>query len=391
MVDLCAGYGVNAALLRFRVTLDDLYTLYDAESTPPLHAGVSLEDWDRRFFASRLLWQRVHRPRGRDRQGGTCSSNAESVGLVDYGASEDLEDGEPSTELRRRLLGANLVTITGGMGYIGPRTMGTSSRTSDRPFCRGLSRFRWSGLRWGPFSECFPTSACGSRSGTTRRSRKDALRTAKTASISSLTCAVTRRRRRCRPSIFKRGCSVRGRPTKPTSCRSATSCKRRSETRRVQTSQVCAAISAFGRSTTSISRHRMIDRIAHSRSRRRARESGTECARRDGPLPSRDYWTRERNPAHLQRRRHACGQRRDLQPRRPAGDSGRGAPSKPRATARPSCTYSARMKRGGLPNSMACSRLFWRLRIESSLHVIRLASNRCSWRALAKALPLHRS
>ena len=27
MVDLCSGYGVNAALLRFRVTLDDLYTL----------------------------------------------------------------------------------------------------------------------------------------------------------------------------------------------------------------------------------------------------------------------------------------------------------------------------------------------------------------------------
>ena len=124
VVDLCAWYGVNAALLRFRVTLDDLYTLYDAESTPPLHAGVSLEDWDRRFFASRLCGDGSIGPVVAIDKAERAVRYAESVGLVDYGASEDLEDGEPSTELRHRLLGANLVTITGGMGYIGSRTMG---------------------------------------------------------------------------------------------------------------------------------------------------------------------------------------------------------------------------------------------------------------------------
>ena len=34
MVDVCAGYGINAALLRHSVNLDDLYDLYDSDATP---------------------------------------------------------------------------------------------------------------------------------------------------------------------------------------------------------------------------------------------------------------------------------------------------------------------------------------------------------------------
>ena len=123
MVDVCAGYGVNAALLRFHVTLDDLYTLYDAERTPPLRAGMSLEDWDKRFFVSRRRGNGSIGPVIAIDKAERAIRYAKSVGLVDYGASEDLENGEPSRELRRRLLRAKLITITGGMGYIGPRTM----------------------------------------------------------------------------------------------------------------------------------------------------------------------------------------------------------------------------------------------------------------------------
>ena len=78
---------------------------------------------NRRFFASRLRGNGSIGPVIAIDKAECAIRYAESVGLVDYGASEDLEDEEPSTELRRRLLGASLVTVTGGMGYIGPRTM----------------------------------------------------------------------------------------------------------------------------------------------------------------------------------------------------------------------------------------------------------------------------
>ena len=155
MVDLCAGYGVNAALLRFRVTLDDLYTLYNAESTPPLRAGVSLEDWDRRFFASRLRGNGSIGPVIAIDKAECAIRYAESVGLVDYGASEDLEDEEPSTELRRRLLGASLVTVTGGMGYIGPRTMENILANVGPSILPWIIAFPLVGTPLEPFSRVF--------------------------------------------------------------------------------------------------------------------------------------------------------------------------------------------------------------------------------------------
>jgi len=55
MVDLCAGYGVNAALLRYHVNLDELYDLYDEDAIPVAVDQASVTESDKRFFASRRI------------------------------------------------------------------------------------------------------------------------------------------------------------------------------------------------------------------------------------------------------------------------------------------------------------------------------------------------
>jgi hypothetical protein len=161
MVDLCAGYGVNAALLRHRVSLDDLYDLYDEDATPAATNQASVTESDKRFFASRRIKSApVDKVVGID-VAPHAVRYAENVGLLDYGASENLECGAPSDALCERLANATLITVTGGMGYIGPQTFEhilTNVRARHapwivafplltiplEPFCRLFARF---GLR----------------------------------------------------------------------------------------------------------------------------------------------------------------------------------------------------------------------------------------------------
>ena len=122
MVDLCAGYGVNAALLRHKVSLDELYDLYDETTTPSATDQSPFIESDKRFFASRRLKSApVDTVIGID-VAARAVGYAKNVGLLDYGASENLERGAPSGALRERLANATLITVTGGMGYIGPQT-----------------------------------------------------------------------------------------------------------------------------------------------------------------------------------------------------------------------------------------------------------------------------
>lgn len=161
MVDICSGYGVNAALLRHKVSLDELYDLYDETTTPAATDQSPFIESDKRFFASRRLKSApVDKVIGID-VAARAVRYAENVGLLDYGASENLECGAPGGALREQLANATLITVTGGMGYIGPQTFEhilTNVRarrapwvvafplrtTPLEPFCRLFARF---GLR----------------------------------------------------------------------------------------------------------------------------------------------------------------------------------------------------------------------------------------------------
>ncbi len=131
VLDLCCSYGVNAALLKHDLTLDDLYARY---ASPGL-AGLSSEELataDATFYAS-------HKKTSPPGVIGTdVAANAVSyalrAGLLDAGTAENLEENDPTEALRRAACGAGLVTVTGGVGYVWQRTFERAlSCTMDGP------------------------------------------------------------------------------------------------------------------------------------------------------------------------------------------------------------------------------------------------------------------
>ncbi|RLU78193.1 hypothetical protein CTZ27_37835 [Streptomyces griseocarneus] len=122
VVDLCCSYGINAALLNHEVTLDDLYARY----TAPRAAAE-----DRAFFAAR------RRPDAARVTGVDVASRAvayaDGAGLLDGAFAENLETGDPSPALRAALAATDLVTVTGGIGYIFTRTFARLLACTARP------------------------------------------------------------------------------------------------------------------------------------------------------------------------------------------------------------------------------------------------------------------
>ncbi|CAN5709985.1 class I SAM-dependent methyltransferase [soil metagenome] len=118
VVDLCCSYGINAALLKYDVALDDLYDRYSSDNL--LLSGDELAESDAAYYADR---EKEDAPRvvGVD-AAGNAVSYALKAGLLDAGAGEDLENEPPSEALRREVSGADLFTVTGGIGYISERT-----------------------------------------------------------------------------------------------------------------------------------------------------------------------------------------------------------------------------------------------------------------------------
>lgn len=118
VVDLCCSYGINAALLKYDVTLDDLYERYSSNELPL--SGDKLAEADAAYYARR---EKETAPRvvGVD-LAGNAVSYALKAKLLDAGAAEDLENESPSEALRREVSGADLFTVTGGIGYISERT-----------------------------------------------------------------------------------------------------------------------------------------------------------------------------------------------------------------------------------------------------------------------------
>lgn len=119
VLDVCCSYGINAALLKYETTLEELYTRYASKELADL-SSEELERADAAFYEERF------KEAAPEVIGVDVASNAVSYGIrsgaLDAGFAENLEEGEPTEELRRAVSGVDLLTVTGGVGYISGRT-----------------------------------------------------------------------------------------------------------------------------------------------------------------------------------------------------------------------------------------------------------------------------
>lgn len=138
VLDLCCSYGVNAALLTCDLTMADLEEHYRS----PAVADLSYQEMlalDREYFAE-------HRLDGSPTVSGLDISDraigyAQEVGLLDHGAVENLEEDPASPELARLISETDMITVTGGVGYITAKTFGHLVEAADADHLPWLAAF----------------------------------------------------------------------------------------------------------------------------------------------------------------------------------------------------------------------------------------------------------
>jgi carnitine O-acetyltransferase len=119
LLDVGCSYGVNAALLRCDVTLDELYDRYgDVAGDAPRDVLV---DADRVLVRDRPSGVPV-RLLGLDTSPAALGY-AVDAGFLDGGVVADLEAGEPTDHQRRLLRDVGLVVSTGCIGYVTEKTL----------------------------------------------------------------------------------------------------------------------------------------------------------------------------------------------------------------------------------------------------------------------------
>jgi len=119
VLDLCCSYGINAALLKHNVTLDDLYARYGSAALSGLSSD-ELAASDIAFFGRRRN-EPCPRVAGLDVAGNAVSYGLKA-GFLDAGFAEDLEAADATGGLQDAAAHADLLTVTGGVGYITERT-----------------------------------------------------------------------------------------------------------------------------------------------------------------------------------------------------------------------------------------------------------------------------
>jgi len=155
VTDLCCSYGVNAALMNHDLGMDDLFEHY---ADPGLD-GCTKEELlaaDAQFFADRRHENRV------TAVGVDIAANAVSygvdAGLLDHGAGVNLEEQAPGAALRRAVADTDLVTITGGVGYITEKTFDrilSAAETKPKPWVAAFA------LRWVDYEPVAEVLAAG--------------------------------------------------------------------------------------------------------------------------------------------------------------------------------------------------------------------------------------
>lgn len=119
VLDFGCSYGVNAALLKFGLTLDELYGHYDCPRLRDLSPQQVLEE-DVAFFRPRADSDGI-RMIGADIAERAVAYGC-AAGLLDASVTENLEEDEPSAETAAKLEGVDLIATTGCVGYVSERS-----------------------------------------------------------------------------------------------------------------------------------------------------------------------------------------------------------------------------------------------------------------------------
>lgn len=144
VLDVCCSYGINAALVNHDLSFDDLRAHYTSPEVARMDRSELVEA-DRRLLAD-------HRRADPVRMLGLDVSEAAvgyavDVGLLDGGIVADLESGPAPASVQEALGQADLVTITGGVGYVNERTFEEIVTAGDGapPWVAALT-LRWIGF-----------------------------------------------------------------------------------------------------------------------------------------------------------------------------------------------------------------------------------------------------
>ncbi|WP_327323151.1 class I SAM-dependent methyltransferase [Streptomyces sp. NBC_01210] len=121
VLDIGCSYGINAALLKYDATMDELYARYDDKGREG-ESREALLARDRELSRSRRPAQPI-RFVGLDTSGSALSYALEA-GFLDDAVHADLEDHEPTPRQRAQFAGTDLVISTGCLGYVTERTLG---------------------------------------------------------------------------------------------------------------------------------------------------------------------------------------------------------------------------------------------------------------------------
>lgn len=119
VLDVCCSYGVGGALLKTDLNLDDLYAHYREAAQEGLtedklmRADIDLLERHRVPNSPRVLGLDV---------ADQAARYAVATDSLDAAFVENLEDHDPSPELASEMSGVDVITTTGGIGYVTERT-----------------------------------------------------------------------------------------------------------------------------------------------------------------------------------------------------------------------------------------------------------------------------
>lgn len=138
VLDIGCSYGINAALLKYDVTMDALYARYcngssgaegrNGQDGQDGRKGQARAETSGALLARDRKLAQAHRPARRTRFVGLDTSAgalayALEAGFLDDAVHADLEENEPSASQRAQFAGTDLVISTGCIGYVTERTL----------------------------------------------------------------------------------------------------------------------------------------------------------------------------------------------------------------------------------------------------------------------------
>ncbi|MDM4721901.1 hypothetical protein QTQ03_22005 [Micromonospora sp. WMMA1363] len=148
VLDVCCSYGIVGLLTKTDLALDDVYTYYQSA----VGDGRTVDQVRR--AESELLSQRT-RPGAPHVLGLDVAENAArhavAVGALDGVFIENLEAAGPSPELAKTMPTVDLITTTGGIGYVTERTFGRLLTCTEKP--PWVAAFCLRTYDYGPISE----------------------------------------------------------------------------------------------------------------------------------------------------------------------------------------------------------------------------------------------